>query len=466
MKPFQQDNWSISYEAIKLVPEKIATKYHVFPLSINGDLLTLGVDDEFGFDSYETLKYLLGRDFETKVVEREWISESIEKYYQAESNSKNSYEVAEPKVVFETGSGNVSGTEGFVRELVDKGIQRGASDIHWESQGDGLVVRYRLDGELVEQKLEERREVKKVISHVKLLARMRIDQKRLPQDGRIKWDSAEKHYDLRISSLPTVHGESLVMRILDREDLNLDFESIGLLGENRKEFEKMLSKRDGLVLVSGPTGSGKTTTLYSALKFRNRLGGKVITVEDPIEYEFAEFSQIPVRENVGMTFPTALRSVLRQSPDTIMIGEIRDAETAQIAINAALTGHLVLSTVHANDGLSAVSRLKDLGIKPFLIASALRGVVGQRLVRKLCSHCNKATGCAECAGSGFKGRIGVFEVINIDDELSEAIGKGAEAHELRDQVNRKVLIDDGLDKVEAGLTTVEEVRSLGLAFYN
>lgn len=380
------------------------------------------------------------------------------------------------------------GIEEAVRRIIDEGVAKGASDIHWERQpGKDLVVRYRLDGELQKVELsEDFFEGIKVISHLKILAHMNIDEKRMPQDGRMSWTYKDKKYDIRVSSLPTVNGENLVLRILDREDLNLDIKELGFYDQEWEIVEMLLRKSNGLVLVTGPTGSGKTTTLYSALNFRSQFHDKIITVEDPVEYEFNHFAQIPIRTQIGLTFGNALRAILRQSPNTIMIGEIRDKETAQIAINAALTGHLVLSTLHANDAFSVIYRLKDLGLEIYQIAGALQGVIAQKLVRRLCEFCKEkyvpteealaslglmardteksifycANGCTKCRQTGFRGRLALFEILSITQELREIMGSPMNPLELKNNVKNLKwfsMKDHGRKRILQGLTTIDEV---------
>lgn len=363
---------------------------------------------------------------------------------------------------------NYLSTDENIELIINTGIQLGVSDIHWESHDHNhLLIRYRIDGELVNKSYNnEYLSPIKILTRIKLLAGMNIDQKRLPQDGRMPWKFQNKNFDMRVASIAGLYGESLTMRILDREDLNLDLSQLGFIEEDLAILKKLLHYQDGLVLVYGPTGSGKTTTLYAALNYRRTFSDKIITVEDPIEYEFDTFSQIPVRSQLGMTFPVALRAILRQAPNTIMIGEIRDKETAQIAINAALTGHLVLSTLHANDSLSVLSRLLDLDIQDLQINSALRGIIGQRLVRRLCNHCKepyfpsendlfllnqdpnnlndltlfRPKGCTQCHYTGFNGRIGLFEIFQDNKTLTS-------------------LKQSGILKVLAGETTLEETMA-------
>jgi type IV pilus assembly protein PilB len=325
-----------------------------------------------------------------------------------------------------------------------------------------------------------------VIARLKIESNMSISEKRIPQDGRIQCDVGDKVIDLRVSSVPTTHGESIVMRILDKDGLKLGLPTLGFFSDDQQTFEKIISLPDGILLVTGPTGSGKTTTLYSCLHFINRPDRKIITVEDPVEYQLAGINQVQVNETVGLTFAHALRSMLRQSPNVVMLGEIRDLETATIAINASLTGHLVFSTLHTNDAPSAVTRLIDIGIKPFLVASSTRAMMAQRLVRKLCPKCTgpheytenqlrsigidpvavqepnyqKGKGCGNCTGTGHRGRFGIFEIFVVEDEARKLIYDKVPASVLRKaarEMGMKTLREDGARKVTSGLTTVEEV---------
>jgi type II secretory ATPase GspE/PulE/Tfp pilus assembly ATPase PilB-like protein len=320
---------------------------------------------------------------------------------------------------------------------------------------------------------------------------MNIDEKRLPQDGRIQVKLGKKQLDLRVSTIPTAHGESIVMRILDKSSLSLGLPQLGFLSDDQANFEQLISLPDGILLVTGPTGSGKTTTLYACLNYINKPDRKLITVEDPVEYQMAGINQVQVNTDVGMTFPAALRSILRQAPNIIMIGEIRDGETANIAINASLTGHLVFSTLHTNDAPGAVARLVDIGVQPFLVSSAVRAIVAQRLVRKICSKCGapselnegevqslgvdaaqlaeatirKGIGCDNCKHSGYRGRMGLFEIFNIDDEVRHMVNQRANTVELRKrarEMGMRTLREDGIRKVLSGMTTAEEVISVSM----
>jgi general secretion pathway protein E/type IV pilus assembly protein PilB len=348
-------------------------------------------------------------------------------------------------------------------------------------------LRYRIDGMLHEMKAPPKRLQAAIVSRLKIQSNMSISEHRIPQDGRIQTNVGNKLIDLRVSCLPTNHGESIVMRILDKEGLRLGLPELGFFTDDQQTFEKLIALPDGILLVTGPTGSGKTTTLYSCLHFINRPDRKIITVEDPVEYQLAGINQVQVNEVVGLSFSMALRSILRQAPNVIMLGEIRDLETATIAINASLTGHLVFSTLHTNDAPSAVTRLIDIGVKPFLVASSTRALMAQRLVRKVCRRCAaaytptdaelkslgidqgkvtegsnfmKGKGCNECSGTGYRGRFGIFEIFVIDDEARKLIYDRVSSTVLRSrarEMGMRTLREDGIRKVLAGLTTPDEV---------
>jgi general secretion pathway protein E/type IV pilus assembly protein PilB len=372
-----------------------------------------------------------------------------------------------------------------VNSLIIEAFKMRASDIHLEPMAKVFRVRYRIDGVLHEVKSPPKRLQASIISRLKIQSNMSIAEKRVPQDGRIQTQVGGKVIDLRVSCLPTNHGESIVMRILDKEGLKLGLPELGFFTDDQQTFERLIALPDGILLVTGPTGSGKTTTLYSCLNFINRPDRKIITVEDPVEYVLAGINQVQVSEAVGLTFAAALRSMLRQAPNVIMLGEIRDMETASIAINASLTGHLVFSTLHTNDAPGAVTRLIDIGVKPFLVASSTRALMAQRLVRKICRKCaaphmptdtelkalgidpntqganfQQGKGCSECNKLGYKGRFGIFEVFVINDEARKLIYDKVPSAVLRNQAREmgmRTLREDGARKVVAGLTSAEEV---------
>jgi general secretion pathway protein E len=347
----------------------------------------------------------------------------------------------------------------FVNLLVRDAYDAGASDIHLESARSGLGVRFRLDGVLAPAPEPPAELAHAVVSRIKLLAELDIAERRRPQDGRIRVRLEDRELDLRVSTVPTLHGESVVLRLLDRGGRPVALEELGMPSDILARVSRLAARPHGMILVTGPTGSGKTTTLYSALQRRDTRAEKIITVEDPVEYELHGITQVPVHRQAGVTFAAALRSILRQDPDVVMLGEMRDPETAEVAVQAAMTGHVVFSTLHTNDAVSAVPRLIDLGVPPYLIAATVDGVLAQRLVRKICDACN-GQHCAACRGTGFRGRVGVFELFMVEDESKQAIVAGASRAELTALARAKgmrTLAEDGQTKVEAGLTTVEEV---------
>ena len=374
----------------------------------------------------------------------------------------------------------------LVNQIIVDAFKLRASDIHLEPLEKRFRLRYRIDGVMHEMKAPPKRLQPAIIARLKIQSNMSISEHRIPQDGRIQTKVGNKLIDLRVSCLPTNHGESIVMRILDKEGLRLGLPELGFFTDDQQTFERMIGLPDGILLVTGPTGSGKTTTLYSCLHFINRPDRKIITVEDPVEYILAGINQVQISEAVGLTFGMALRAILRQAPNVIMIGEIRDLETASIAINASLTGHLVFSTLHTNDAPSAVTRLIDIGVKPFLVASSTRCLMAQRLVRKVCKKCGepyqptenemralnitpdnlktatllKGRGCANCSNTGNRGRFGIFEIFIIDDEARKLIYDKVSSSVLRArarEMGMRTLREDGIRKVLAGLTTPEEV---------
>ena len=377
----------------------------------------------------------------------------------------------------------------MVTNLLVEAQNNRASDIHIEPMAKRLRVRFRIDGNLQEVQSPPKKLQAAIISRLKIMSgSMNIAEKRIPQDGRIQIKLGEKTVDLRVNSVPTVHGESIVMRILDKSSLMLGLPELGFLSDDQATFERLVQLPDGIILVTGPTGSGKTTTLYACLNYMNRPDRKIITVEEPVEYQMNGINQVPVKPEVGMTFAKALRAMLRQAPNIVMLGEIRDQETAEIAINASLTGHLVLSTLHTNDAPGAIARLVDIGVQPFLVSSAIRGVMAQRLVRKLCANCKqpgelaeyerealcldaeqvahatimRPVGCDKCRGRGYRGRMGIFEIFVADDEIRQMINRNATTIQLRQrsrELGMRTLREDGIRKVLAGMTTAEEVIS-------
>ncbi len=474
---------------IASLSEDIARKYSAVPIADDGLTLTLAIYDPLDFDTLDTLPHVTGRDLNLVCTTKLDISNYLTKFYGSHLGSPSGPQ----------GMGVSSGDDEdedenkdapiirLVYNILHEAMRLRASDIHIEPLETSLRIRYRLDGKLVEVDNHPKKLLPAIIARLKVMSTtMSIAEKRLPQDGRIQLKIAEKEVDLRVSSVPSNHGESIVMRILDKTALLLGLPELGFFSDDQASFEKLLGLPDGILLVTGPTGSGKTTTLYACLNVINRPDRKIITVEDPVEYELPGINQVMVKADIGMTFAAALRAMLRQAPNIIMIGEIRDAETANIAINASLTGHLVFSTLHTNDAPSAVARLADIGVKPFLIASAVRAVLAQRLVRKLCPICKTPTelsakelralsldasrmadanvfgptGCEKCRGVGYRGRMGIFELFMIDDEVRQMINTGLTTTQLRRrarELGMRTLREDGIRKVLSGATSAGEV---------
>jgi type IV pilus assembly protein PilB len=470
------------------ISDDIARRYRVIPLQDEGFALTIALADPLDFEALDTLPHVIGRELNLVCVTHQDIQDHLRQLYpssDAAASSGDEFSV--------TGGDDEAGPTGdapiirLVMQLLTEASRLRASDIHIEPMETSVRVRYRLDGKLVHVDTHPKKLLPAIIARLKVMSgSMSIAEKRLPQDGRIQLRMGEKEIDLRVSSVPSNHGESIVMRILDKSALVLGLPELGFFSDDQATFEEQLGLPDGILLVTGPTGSGKTTTLYACLNVINKPDKKIITVEDPVEYELPGINQVMVKTDIGMTFAAALRAMLRQAPNIIMIGEIRDAETANIAVNASLTGHLVFSTLHTNDAPSAVARLADIGVKPFLIASAVRAVLAQRLVRKLCPICkgpaelsekemralsldssrvSNATifgpvGCEKCRGGGFKGRMGIFEIFKIDDEVRTMINTGLTTTQLRRrarELGMRTLREDGIRKVLSGLTSGQEV---------
>ncbi len=370
----------------------------------------------------------------------------------------------------------------YVNSLIDTAVTRRASDIHIEPFEAGQLIRFRVDGILYEHETPLRSMQAAIVSRIKLLAALDIAERRIPQDGKISMHLSGKEIDLRVSTLPTIHGEGVVIRILEKENVILELQHLGMPQTVEDNFQSIIKQPNGIILVTGPTGSGKTTTLYCALNQINSGANKIITVEDPVEYQLHGINQIQVRPEVGLTFAKGLRAIVRQDPDVIMIGEIRDLETAEIAVQSSLTGHLVFSTLHTNDALSAVLRMIDIGVERFLISSALRGILAQRLVRKICPHCIESrgmasdylehlpdgndfalqigAGCQECGQTGYSGRIGIYELLSMSPRITSLISRGADLKELSQTAHQEgfnSMYTDGIDKVQQGITSMTEV---------
>ena len=474
-------------ELVALLTPETARRYKTVPISEHDGSLVLAIADPMDFEAFDSLGFLLKRSVEFVCAVPELIAEKLDRLYPLglEELGK-SITVSEEEDV--TGDDSAPIIRMVYNILVEAQNNR-ASDIHIEPMEKRIRVRYRIDGNLQEVQSPPKKLQGAIISRLKIMSgSMNIAEKRIPQDGRIQIKVGDKAIDLRVSSVPTVHGESIVMRILDKSSLMLGLPELGFLSDDQATFERLVQMPDGIILVTGPTGSGKTTTLYGCLNYMNRPDRKIITVEEPVEYQMTGINQVQVNAEVGMTFAAALRSMLRQAPNIVMLGEIRDKETAEIAINASLTGHLVLSTLHTNDAPAAIARLVDIGVQPFLVSSAVRGIMAQRLVRKLCNNCKEPTelseyearslnldpgqlskatpmraiGCEKCRGKGFRGRMGIFEIFVADDEIRQMINRNATTLQLRHrtrELGMRTLREDGIRKVLSGLTTPEEVIS-------
>jgi len=485
-------------EVISIIPRHIAKKYRVIPVFKTDGKVAIAIADPSDLNTIDTLTHLLNAEIELRVASEPDIEAALGRYYGGRGDTvvdKAIQELTQSEVetAVITGLGDDGGAVDadaplirLVNQIIVDAFKMRASDIHLEPLSKKFRLRYRIDGVMQEMKAPPKRLQSAIITRLKIQSNMSISEHRIPQDGRIQSKVGAKLIDLRVSCLPTNHGESIVMRILDKEGLKLGLPELGFFTDDQQTFERIISLPDGILLVTGPTGSGKTTTLYSCLHFINRPDRKIITVEDPVEYILAGINQVQVNETVGLTFAAALRSILRQAPNIVMIGEIRDLETASIAINASLTGHLVFSTLHTNDAPSAVTRLMDIGVKPFLVASSTRCLMAQRLVRKICKKCaapyqptegemhalsltpemvqngtlQKGRGCNDCTNTGHRGRFGIFEIFVIDDETRKLIYDKATASVLRAharEMGMRTLREDGIRKVLAGLTTAEEV---------
>jgi len=491
-------NLHIPAEAIAAVPVDVARKYKIMPVSKHDNVLTVAIGDPLEVDTLDSLRYLLKCEIEGVVAPPAEIGVALDRFYATEASMETMIDqLTEGTVAMVTSGRSDMREESDVSEsdvpiiklvslIIYEAHRNRASDIHLEPLEKRFRVRYRIDGVMQEVDSPPKRLQAAIISRVKIMANMKISEKRVPQDGRIQVNVKGRELDLRVSTVPTGHGESVVMRILDKQNLALGLPKLGFLADDQELFTRLIGLPDGIVLVTGPTGSGKTTTLYACLNFVNRPDRKIITVEDPVEYQMSGINQVQVREDIGLTFAGALRSILRQAPNIVMIGEIRDGETARIATEASLTGHLVFSTLHTNDATSAIARLQDIGVKPFLVASSIRAVLAQRLVRNVCEHCReehkptatelkllgaaavqfagiqlyRGRGCNKCSLTGYSGRAGIFEIFVINDEIQRMIFEKISAVEIRQrarELGMRTLREDGLRKVVMGVTTLDEV---------
>lgn len=480
--------YNIDRTIVNIIPEKLAFQYQVIPIKKHDNKLTVAMADPLDYYAIDDLRMTTGFLIEPVIASKDELSTLINRYYGIQETVN---EIMQHLPKEETNDEQLESEEApvskMVNQIIRNAVMQQASDIHFDPLENEFRVRFRVDGVLrTEQALSKH--MQGIISaRIKIMSKLNIAEKRLPQDGRFKMEVDYRTIDVRVSTLPTVFGEKIVLRILDLSQSIKQIEQLGFLGDKAQQFRKMFQKAYGLILVSGPTGSGKTSSLYAALNELNKENVNIITLEDPVEYQLHGINQIQVNDKIGLTFAKGLRSILRQDPNIIMVGEIRDTETAEMAIRSALTGHLVLSTIHTNDSISSITRLIDMGIEPFLVSSSLSGVVGQRLVRKICTNCiedytpsieeklllnkynidapklKRGRGCSKCNKTGYKGRIAIQELLILDDSIKQMI-----IEKQPDSVYHKhlkangftTMLEDGLEKVKLGITTVTEVISV------
>ncbi|WP_310550735.1 type II secretion system ATPase GspE [Paenibacillus glufosinatiresistens] len=470
----------------QIIPESMAKRYQVLPFMKEGSKLMVAMADPLDYYAIEDLRMSTGFKIEPAISTRDELQRAIARHYgMRDSMTQMLVELPTQEEIEETEiTDEDSPIVRLVNQMIQQAVQLRASDIHVDPGENNLAIRYRIDGTLRTERLIPKQMQGFITARLKIMAKLNIAERRLPQDGRIKMQFDYKMVDIRVSSLPTMHGEKIVLRLLD---LNTGVKSVDTLGfseANIEAFRDMIGRPYGIMLITGPTGSGKTTTLYSALNQLNQESVNIITVEDPVEYQLEGINQVHVNPAIGLTFAAGLRSILRQDPNIVMVGEIRDTETAEIAVRASLTGHLVLSTLHTNDAVSSISRLRDMGVEPYLIASSLIGVVAQRLVRKVCADCKeeytpspqelillekhghrvdklyRGRGCGSCNSTGYRGRIAIHEVLVVNDRIRQLVTDSASVEELRAAASGNGLVplmEDGLLKVTQGMTTLQEV---------
>lgn len=489
-------------ETLAKVPLKFLRQHGVMPLKEKGQLL-LATADPTDFQPLDELMLLYGENIPLIVSTRKVIIDGLNHYYPLETSEEMIDDLEEESDMGELSFGDIDEKDilnaandapiiKLVNYILVQADKRGASDIHISPQEKDIRVRYRIDGVMKTVMTPPKRVQGALASRIKIMSNLNIAEKRLPQDGRIEIKISDKAIDIRVSVLPVKFGENIVMRLLDKERGFTDLEKMGFCERDMKMINDIVGNPNGIILVTGPTGSGKTTTLYSILDRLNTPDVNIVTVEDPVEYQLAGISQVQVHEKVGLTFAASLRSILRQDPDIVMIGETRDAETAQIAVQAALTGHLVLSTLHTNSAPASITRLIDMGVEPFLISSSVIGVIAQRLVRRLCNECKesyhptqellttlgikaqastitfyKAIGCAECEDLGYRGRVPLFEVMKMTEDISRLTMERSSTTVMRQQAHKdgmQLLVTDGINKVQQGLTSIDEVLSVATVY--
>ena len=498
LETFDLTGFKVDEELLAAVPPHIAKQYQIFPVSKTDDMLTIAMSDPTDMETLDTLRYVIAGEVDAVISPLSQIQSLVDQNYGTQTESVDSFmsHLSEDEIdeigMEKKDSGAITDDDDdspiirLVSLILVEAHKMGASDIHLEPMEKRYRVRYRIDGVLQEIDAPPKYLQAQLTSRLKIMSRLDISEKRVPQDGRIQLKLEGAEIDLRVSTVPTTHGESIVMRILDKSSIQLDIPALGFYNDDLEKINKIINLPDGIFLVTGPTGSGKTTSLYAFLNTINTPSRKIITVEDPIEYQLSGINQVQADHATGLTFAIALRAMLRQAPNIIMVGEIRDLSTAEIAINAALTGHLVFSTLHTNDAPSAVTRLVDMGMKSFLISTAVRAVMAQRLCRRICSECSTdytpterelailamdpeeasqvswkmGAGCKRCNGTGYKGRVGIYEIFMMTEETRDAIFDEKPVAEIRDGARRggmRTLQEDALRKAAAGTTTLEEV---------
>jgi general secretion pathway protein E len=485
----------------RVLPLLFMKRFQFVPLDDSGEVVTVAMADPLDFNTREAILNAYGKPLKVVRASEDIISQHLYRWYEAEADmaakevegSQDIYLSSEDQLWDDPEQLKDMASEApvirMVNHLIIKAVEVGASDIHIEPRKHNVQVRFRIDGILQDRETLARNLKAAITSRIKLMAKMDIAERRLPQDGKIKFNTGKQEVDIRVSCLPTNIGESLVLRLLHKEDVNLDLENLGFPSSVLEQLENAISLPYGMFLVTGPTGSGKTTTLYAALNAISTPEKKIVTVEDPVEYQIDGINQIQVQPNIGLTFSKCLRSFLRHDPDVMLVGEIRDMETAEIAVQSALTGHMVFSTLHTNDAAGAIIRLEEMGVERFMVVSSVVAVLAQRLVRKVCLNCQnefpvsdeekdllaqeldlspalippsfrKGSGCTECGGTGYHGRMGIFELLTLDEVIQQRLMEGASRTDIMNEAMAKGMISlrmDGIDKVRQGITTYEEV---------
>ena len=482
------NKYAVDPEVIKLISYELAKRYQVLPLGRNGNTIKAAMADTLNINAIEALELETGLSVDVVTAPKRKLFEAIEQHYgQQESFSQIIKDILS-KIAegLDDGTGNMFPVIRLVDLVISTAIESRSTDIHFEPDEKIIRVRFRVDGVLHQEVLFPKTIQSAITVRLKIMGGLNITETRIPMDGRISFETGTKSVDLRISTLPTSNGEAIVLRVLDKERVALNLSSLGFSPDDEEKFHNILKTPNGLILVTGPTGSGKTSTLYTALGIASTLERSVLTLEDPVEYELPVIRQTHINSDVGMDFPTGLRAILRQDPDVIMVGEIRDSETANLAIRASLTGHLVLSTLHTNSAAAAITRLIDIGIKPYLVSASLCAVIAQRLVRRICEHCKteikdveemlaaidfkmpanteykfyKGTGCKACDNTGYHGRLGIYEIMRVDHEFHNLIVNDTDLKKIEGiavKKGMKKMVEDGIQKALNGFTTLEEV---------